>query len=167
MLTMYSSSVPVFSKMLKNGRSWLDKLSMHASQKKFDPSVVLQARLAPDMFPCIRQFQIATDHAKGCCARLAGIEVPRYEDTEQTLAELQARLDKTVAFVDGIERTKFEGSENREIVLPSPSGERRFQGLDYLQGYATPNFYFHLVTAYSILRHNCVDVGKADFLRGG
>lgn len=165
-ITMYSASAPVFTKMLRNARAWLDKAGAHAEAKKFDPAVLVNDRLAPDMFPLARQIQIATDHAKGCVARLAGVDVPRFEDTEQTIAELQARIDRTLAFIEGVPRDKVEGSEAREIVLPSPRGERRFAGQAYLLEYALPNFYFHLTTAYAILRHNGVDVGKADFLAG-
>jgi hypothetical protein len=166
-LSMCSASVPVFAKMLRNARTWLDKAVAHGELRKFDPAVLLQSRLAPDMFPCMRQFQIATDHAKGCSARLAGIDVPKYEDTEQTIAELQARVDKTVAFIEGIDAVRFAGSETREIVLQRATGERRFAGLEYLQTQAMPNFWFHLTMGYAILRHNGVDVGKVDFLSGG
>ena len=166
MITMHSVSVPVFARMLKNSRTWLDKLVAHAELKKFEPSVLLNARLAPDQFAFMRQLQIATDGAKGCSARLAGIDIPRYEDTETTIDELKARLDKTVAFIEGIDAARFEGSDAREIVLPSPRGDRRFVGEDYLRFHAMPNFYFHVTTAYAILRHNGVDIGKGDYLAG-
>ncbi len=163
-LSMYAASAPVFVKMLKNARTWLDKTAAYAEQKKFDPSVLLQARLAPDQFSFARQLQVATDQAKGCTARLAGVDVPRYEDTETTIPELQARLDKTIAFIESIAKEKIEGSEGKEVVLPSPRGERKLIGEPYLLSYVLPNFYFHLTTAYAILRHNGVDVGKSDFL---
>lgn len=165
-ISMYSASVPVFMKLLRNARTWLDKGAAHATAKGFDPVVLLDARLAPDMFACRRQFQIATDHAKGASARLAGIDVPKYEDNEASIADVQARLDKTVAFLETLRPEQLHGSETRDIVLPSPRGERRFVGHDYLTQYALPNFYFHLTTAYAILRHNGVDVGKGDFLAG-
>lgn len=163
---MHSASVPVFARMLKSVPSWLDKAAAYADHKKFEPAVLLQARLAPDQFGFTRQIQIATDHAKGCSARLAGVDVPKYEDNEANIDELKARLAKTIAFIESIPAAKFEGSETREIVLPSPRGERRYIGEEYLKFYATANFYFHLTTAYSILRHNGVDVGKSDFLAG-
>ncbi len=166
-ISMYSASAPVFTTMLQNARTWLDKAAAYAEAKKFDPSVFVSARLAPDMLAFSSQIMIATDHAKGCMARLAGIDPPRYEDTEQTLAELQARLDKTRAFVESVPAADIDGSEDREIVLTFRHGERRFRGEEYLTKYALPNFFFHMTTTYAILRHNGVELGKADFLAGG
>ena len=118
------------------------------------------------MFTFTRQMLIATDHAKGCAARLAGVDVPKFDDTEKTVEELKARIDKTIAFVESVSVPAVDASADKEIILPSPRGERRFNGLDYVRHYALPNFYFHLTTAYAILRHNGVDVGKTDFLAG-
>jgi hypothetical protein len=165
-ISMYSASVPVFMRMLKNARHWLDKGVQLAEQKKFDSVNLLNARLAPDMLDCRRQWMIATDHAKGAAARLAGVEVPKYEDNEVTVAEIQARLDKTCAFLETLKPEQFVGSETREIVLPGRNGERRFVGHAYLMDYALPNFYFHLTTGYANLRHQGVDIGKTDFLVG-
>ena len=121
-------------------------------------------RLFPDMFPFTRQVQIACDTAKGAVARLAGVDIPKHEDTEQTFAELKARIAKTIDFVESISAAKIEGSDDKEIVLQMRSGERRFKGMQYLLGHAYPNFYFHVTTAYNVLRHNGVEVGKADFI---
>ena len=165
MITMHSASAPTFIKMLKNARVWLDKAVVHAEQKKYDVNaVLLQSRLAPDMFPLVRQLQSASDNAKGSMARLAGVDIPKFEDTEKTVAELQARLDKTVAFVETITVAQLEGSETREIVLHSGRGDRKFVGVDYLHYYALPNFFFHVTSAYAIMRHNGVDIGKVDYL---
>ncbi len=165
--SLYDLTVPVFTRMLKNSRVWIDKAVEHAEKKKFDPGILMGMRLAPDMFPFSRQIQSSSDNAKGCVARLAGIEVPRYEDTEQTLAELQARIDKTVAFLDGIQAATLDGSEDREIVYNTGRHERRFKnGLEYVRTFALANFFFHTTTAYSILRHNGVELGKIDYLAG-
>lgn len=164
-LTMYSASVPVFVRMLGNAERWLDKALAHAEAKKFDPSVYLTARLAPDMFPLPRQIQIATDNVKGCVARLAGVEIPKFEDDEASIEDLRQRLRKTVDFVKSVPEAKFEGAETRDIVLPTRQGDPlRFSGEDYLRFFALPNVYFHLTTAYALLRHSGVDVGKMDFL---
>ena len=162
--SMYSESVPVFTKILSNAKGWLDKAGLAAETRKFDPAVVLNARLAPDMFAFTRQIQIGTDGAKGGLARLAGIAIPRYEDNEATIADLQGRLEKTIAFINTISAAQLEGSADREIVHASQRGDRKFKGGDYLRYYVTPNFYFHMTTAYGILRHNGIDVGKRDFL---
>ena len=166
MLSMYQASVPVFVRMLGNLRVILQKGSAHAEAKKFDPSVLAQARLAPDMFPLTRQVQIATDQAKGCAARLAGIEPPKFEDNEATMDDLLARIDKTVAFVNSIKAEQIDGSEKKNIVLQMRTGEMKFEGQPYLLNFVLPNFYFHIATAYNLLRHNGVDVGKKDFLGG-
>ncbi|MDR2451097.1 MAG: DUF1993 domain-containing protein [Candidatus Accumulibacter sp.] len=165
-ISMYQASVPVFVRMLNNLGAILDKGGAHAQARKIDARVLPASRLIADMFPLSRQVQIASDHAKGAVARLAGVEIPKYEDDEQTIEELQARIAKTVAFVEKFTAAEIDGSEEREIVLIMRSGEQRFQGLDYLLGFAIPNFYFHVVTAYDILRQNGVEVGKRDFLAG-
>ena len=163
-ITMYSQTAPVFTRMLTNAKGWLDKGVQWAEQRKFDPNNFVQMRLAPDMLSFARQIQIAGDGAKGCVSRLAGVEMPKYEDNEATIVELQARLDKTIAFIDTIKAEQIDGTEDKEIVLPSRNGDIKTNGLDYVRYRVMPNFYFHLTTTYAILRHNGVDVGKQDFL---
>lgn len=163
-ISMYQASVPVFIRMLASLRAVLEKGAAHAAAKKFDPAALLHARLAPDMFPLTRQVQTATDNAKGCAARLAGVEIPRYEDTEATFSELVARVNRTIGFLESLEPKEIDGSEEREIVLKLRNFEQRFKGLPYLLHFALPNFMFHVVTAYAILRHSGVDLGKTDFL---
>jgi len=150
--------------MLRNLSALIDKAEVHCAAKKIDPVALSTYRLYPDMFPFTRQVQIACDTAKGAVARLAGAEIPKYEDTEQTFAELKARIAKTLDFIESVGAAKIDGSEDKEIVLAMRSGERRFKGMQYLLGHAYPNFYFHVTTAYAILRHNGVDVGKGDFI---
>ena len=162
-LTMYQASIPVFVRMLGNLSAILDKAAAHAEAKKIDPSVFINARLAPDMFPLSRQVQIATDMAKGCAARLAGIEVPRYEDNESTFAELHARIAKTIAFIESVSASQIDGSEERQITLKFGSHELNFLGQAYLLDFVLPNFHFHLTTTYAILRHNGVEIGKKDY----
>jgi uncharacterized protein len=164
--SMYTASAPVFRKMLRNARSWMDKANHHAQQKGYDVNVLVHARLAPDMFPLSRQIQSSCDHAKNALARLAGVDPVKFDDNETTIAELQARIDKCVALVDTFIPAQLDGSETREIVFASKRGERRFIGEDFLRFYALPQFYFHVTTAYAILRHNGVDVGKQDYLNG-
>jgi hypothetical protein len=161
---MYQASAPRFANILRNLSAILDKANAHCAAKKIDPAALTAYRLYPDMFPFTRQVQIACDTAKGAVARLAGVEIPKHEDTEQTLADLKARIAKTLDFVDSVPASKIDGSEEKEIVLQMRSGERRFKGLQYLLGHAYPNFYFHVTTAYNILRHNGVEIGKADFI---
>jgi hypothetical protein len=163
-LSMYQASIPVVSRMLTNLSAILGKAAAHCESRKIDPAVLLTARLFPDMFPLVRQVQIATDHAKGLAARLAGIEVPSYADTEATFADLHARLAKTIAYVGGFSPEQINGSEGKAICLKTGHGELNFTGQDYLVHFALPNFYFHVTTAYAILRHNGVDVGKMDYL---
>ena len=163
-ISMYQASAPRFANTLRNLSAILDKAQAHAEAKKIDPAALNQARLFPDMFPFTRQVQIACDTAKGAVARLAGLEVPKHEDTEQTFAELKARIAKTLDFIESIGAGKIDGSEDKEIVLQMRSGERRLKGMQYLLGSAYPNFYFHVTTAYNILRHNGVEIGKRDFL---
>ena len=142
----------------------LDKGRAFAKTKNFDAAVLLNTRLAPDMFPLVRQVQIATDLARNGAARLAGVEPPRYEDTETSIDELKARIAKTVDFIGGVKAAQVDGSEDKPIALRLRGGEVNFTGLSYLLGYALPNFYFHAVTAYDMLRHNGVELGKRDFL---
>ncbi|ANP45560.1 DUF1993 domain-containing protein [Candidatus Viadribacter manganicus] len=165
-LSMHAVSAPVFVRMLKNLSSILTSAEKQAKAKGYDPTVLLNARLAPDMFPLTRQIQIATDHAKGCVARLAGKQIEAIEDTETTFAELQARIAKVLAMVESYQPEQFEGAENREITIKIPNMELKFSGLDYVNQWAMPNFYFHCVTAYDILRANGIDLGKKDFLIG-
>jgi hypothetical protein len=163
-ISMYQASVPAFLQMLNSLSAILDKAQVHAAERKIEPSVLLGWRLAPDMFALARQVQIATDHAKGCCARLAGVEVPKYPDDEATFADLRARIARTVDFVQGFEAGDIDGSEQRDITLTAGSRELRFKGQQYLVSFALPNFHFHVTTAYAILRHCGVPIGKRDFL---
>jgi uncharacterized protein len=163
-ISMYQASVPAFLQMLNSLSAILDKAQVHAAERKIEPSVLLGWRLAPDMFTLARQVQIATDHAKGCCARLAGVEVPKYPDDEATFADLRARIARTVDFVQGFEVGDIDGSEQRDITLTAGSRELRFKGQQYLVSFALPNFHFHVTTAYAILRHCGVPIGKRDFL---
>ncbi len=163
-LSMYQASIPQFQRMLGNLASILEKAESWAVEKKLDPAVLLNLRLAPDMFPLKRQLQIATDSAKGCAARLAGVDIPSYPDTEETFAELKARLQKTIDFLSSFTPAQIDGSEEKSIILNFPSMELKFSGRDYLFQFVQPNFYFHLTTAYAILRHNGLDIGKMDFI---
>ena len=161
---MYQASAPRFANILRNLSTILEKAEAHCAAKKIEPTVLTGYRLFPDMFPLTRQVQIACDTAKGAVARLAGVDIPKHEDTEQTFAELKARIAKTLDFVESVSAAKIDGSDDKEIVLQMRSGERRFKGMQYLLGHAYPNFYFHVTTAYNILRHNGVEVGKQDFI---
>jgi len=163
---MYQASAPRFANILRNLSAILEKAEAHCAAKKIEPAALTSYRLFPDMFPLTRQVQIASDTAKGAVARLAGIDIPKYEDTEQTFAELKARIAKTIDFVESVSASKIDGSDEKEIVLQMRSGERRFKGMQYLLGHAYPNFYFHVTTAYAILRHNGVELGKRDFIGG-
>lgn len=163
-ISMYAASAPCFVKMLRNLDAILAKARDHAVARKIDPTVLLGARLFPDMLPFVKQVQIATDHAKGAVARLAGVAVPKFEDSEQSFDELRARLARTIEFVESFAAAQIDGSEEREIALKVGGHEMSFKGLPYLVGFALPNFYFHLVTAYNILRHNGVDIGKTDYI---
>ena len=161
---MYQASAARFANMLGNLSAILDKAQAHCEARKIDPLVLTGLRLYPDMFPLSRQVQIACDTAKGAVARLAGADIPRHDDTERTFDELKARIAKTVDFVQSVKAERVEGSEEKEIVLQMRSGERRYGALQYLLGHALPNFYFHVTTAYNILRHNGVELGKQDYL---
>lgn len=163
-LSMYEASVPVFIQSLHSLSAILAKAANYAETRKIDPSVLINARLAPDMLPLSRQIQITSDMVKGGAARLAGIEVPRYEDTETTFPELQARITKTVNFLQTVTAKMMDGSEKRHISLKIGGRDRSFEGQGYLLDFVIPNFYFHLTVAYAILRHNGLDIGKADFL---
>ncbi len=162
--SMYSASVPVFTQILNSLSAILDKAEAHAEARKIEPNALLQARLFPDMFPLIRQVQVAADFAKGACARLAGVEVPKYEDTEQSFAELRARIAKTVDFIGSLPREAIAASADRDITTGSGDKTRHFKGSAYLMHYALAHFYFHATTTYDILRHNGVEVGKKDFV---
>lgn len=163
-ISMYQASVPYFLQMLGNLKAILEKGAAHAAARKFDPIVLFNSRLAPDMLPLVKQVQIASDNAKGCAARLAGIEAPKFEDNEATYAQLSERIDRTVAFLKALKPAQIDGSEGRDVVLKFQR-TFEFKGLDYLRHFAIPNFTFHVVTAYNILRHNGVELGKSDFLR--
>jgi hypothetical protein len=163
-LSIYDASVPVFRQMLGALDACLDKAIAHAEAKKIDQAVFAGLRLFPDMLPFTRQIMIATDFAKGASARLAGVEVPKYEDTETTLTELKARIQKTLAFLDTLKPAQFAGAETRAVTIPLRGEQTTFKGQPYLLHFAMPNFYFHVTTAYAILRHNGIELGKADFI---
>lgn len=162
---IYSASIPVFKQMLGGLREVLAKADAHVIAKKIDPNALLQARLFPDMFPLLRQVQVATDFAKSVSARLAGVEVPKLEDTEQSFADLQARIATVLAFIEGLDVALFDEAATREIVTQAGTPkEKRFTGQSYLFNYGLPHFFFHTTTAYAILRHNGVEVGKKDYI---
>ena len=163
-ISMHSASAPVFVRMLGNMLNWLDKAEAHAAARRFDPVNYLGLRLAPDMLPLSRQVQIASDMAKGCISRLAGQEVPKWADDEATLDALRQRIRRTIAHIEAVPAAAIDGSESREIVVPTRLAELRFSGEDYLRHYALPNFYFHATTLYALLRHAGVELGKRDFL---
>lgn len=163
-LTMYEASVPVFLQGLKNLSAILDKAVAQRRGGDPEPTALLDERLAPDMFPLRRQVQIASDHAKGATARLAGLEVPRFEDTETSFDELQQRIGRVRDFVLSVDPALIDGSEDRDVTLKLAGQDTTFKGQTYLLHFALPNFYFHLTTAYAILRHKGVDLGKRDFI---
>lgn len=163
-ISMYQAAVPPFVRILGSLSAILDKAAAHAEAHKIDPAVLLSSRLYPDMFPLLKQVQIASDNAKGAGARLAGIDPPVFADIETTIPELTERLKKTIAFLQTLTPQQIDGSEQREIKLVYPSITLEFKGMDYLLTFAQPNVYFHATTAYAILRHNGVEIGKADFL---
>ncbi|HEX7439177.1 MAG TPA: DUF1993 domain-containing protein [Caldimonas sp.] len=163
-ISMHSASVPIFVRMLGNLTTWLDKAEAHAAARKFDPGVYLAARLAPDMLPFTKQIQIACDAVKFGVARLAGIEAPKFEDDEASFADLRARIAKTLDFVQSVPPSKIDGTEAKDVVVPRRDGSMTLKGEAYLKQFVLPNFFFHLTTAYALLRHNGVDLGKADFL---
>jgi hypothetical protein len=163
-LTMYEASVPAFIRVLGNLSKILEKAEAYAAAKKIDPQVLVNARLAPDMFPLARQIQIASDAVKGCAARLSGAEIPSFPDTESTFAELQERIAKTVKFLESADPAAFEGSEEKQVVVKGRESDRHFNGRDYLFNFVIPNFFFHVSIAYAILRHNGLEIGKMDYL---
>ncbi len=163
-INLYQASVPVFVQQLQAMKGVLAKAEAYATAKKIQPEVLLNARLFPDMLPFVRQVQIASDFAKGGTARLAGREVPKWEDTEKTFAELQARLDKAIEFVSAVPAEEIIGQEAREVSLPVGGQTMNFVAQPYLLGFVLPNFFFHASTAYAILRHNGVEIGKRDFI---
>jgi hypothetical protein len=163
-ISMYRASVPVFARALRNLIAILKKGEAHATERKIDPTVLLNYRLAPDMFALTRQVQIATDMAKGCVSRLAGAEIPSYEDKEATFGELVARVEKCIAYLESFRPEQVDGTEDKTIVLKRPTGDVSMVGLPYLVEYVTPNVYFHCAATYSILRHCGVNIGKKDFI---
>ncbi|HSC47848.1 MAG TPA: DUF1993 domain-containing protein [Gammaproteobacteria bacterium] len=164
-LTMYQATAPTFMHMLANLEAVLKKGEAHALAKKIEPSVLLNARLAPDMFSLVRQVQIASDQVKGCMSRLAGTEPPRFEDNEQSFAELYARIQKTIAHIKSFKPEQIDGTDGKKIELKQRDGSsRHFQGVSYVFDAVFPNFFFHVTTAYDILRHNGVELSKTDFL---
>ncbi|MGB6054306.1 MAG: DUF1993 domain-containing protein [Burkholderiaceae bacterium] len=164
-ISMYAASVPLLKQLLRSLDAILGKAEAHAREKNIDPAVLLQARLYPDMLPLTKQVQIASDNAKGIAARLAGVDIPSFADTEQTFEELHARIAKTLDFLDSVKPDQVNGSEEREVVVYKGAPyEMRLQGQNYLIHFGLPNFLFHVTTAYDILRHNGVEIGKADFI---
>ncbi|HEY7903568.1 MAG TPA: DUF1993 domain-containing protein [Casimicrobiaceae bacterium] len=163
-ISMYQVSVPRFIHMLGNLSKIFDKAQAYAEAKKLDPSVLPNARLYPDMLPLTAQVQIACDAAKGAAARLAGVAIPAFEDDEKTIADLKARIDKTVAFLRTMKAEQIDGSEDKDLVIKVGGNDTPTKGMAFLLGRSIPNFYFHVTTAYDILRHNGVDVGKRDYI---
>ncbi len=163
-ISMYEASIPVFIRMLKNLTAILQKGAAYAEAKKIEPTVLVNSRLYPDMFPLARQVQIASDAAKGCGARLAGREPPKFEDNEATFPELLTRIEKTIAYLETLKPEQINGSEQRTITLQIRKNTMTFLGMPFLLNFALPNFYFHVTTAYDILRHCGVEIGKQDFI---
>jgi hypothetical protein len=163
-ISMHQASAVRFVHMLNNLSVMLDKAAAHAEAKKYEQSTLTGFRLFPDMFPLTRQVQIACDSAKGAVARLAGVEIPKHEDTEQTFAELKQRIAKTLDFIQSVKPAQVDGSEAKDVVMKLRGQDATFKGAQYLLNHAYPNFYFHVTTAYNILRHNGVEIGKRDFL---
>jgi hypothetical protein len=164
-LSMHATSAPIFVRTLGNMLNWLDKAQAYAESRKFDTANFLGLRLAPDMLPLTRQIQITTDGVKGCMARLAGQEVPKWEDNEASFDDLRARIRKTIDYVQSFSAAQIDGSEDKEILLPTRQAEpMRFTGESYLKHFVLPNFFFHATTTYALLRHGGVDLGKRDYL---
>ncbi len=163
-ISMYEASVPPFTRALESLAAILEKAAAHCEARKIDPAVLVGARLYPDMFPLVKQVQIAADAAKGGCARLAQAEIPAFEDNEASFADLVARLRRTVDFLKTLAPGQFEGAEDRTCTWKTRKGDKSMQGLPYLLTHVAPNLYFHVTTAYAILRHNGVEIGKGDFL---
>jgi hypothetical protein len=165
--SMSKASIPVFEIGLGALSAVLDKAAAHAAAKKIEPTVLLQSRLSPDMFPLVRQVQIASDQAKNGTSRLAGVEPPRYEDNETTIDQLKERVAKTLAYLKSVDPRRVDGSADNDITFPlGPTNQGQMKGADYLNHFVLPNFYFHITAAYAILRHCGVDIGKRDFLGG-
>jgi hypothetical protein len=165
-ISMYALSHDVFKKSLTQLQHVMEKGVANAKARSFDTSVLVSARLAPDMLPFSKQVQLTSDFAKNSMARLAGVDPPKFEDTETTMEELLARVKKTLEYIDTVPAAALEGSETRDIKIPLRDRTIEFKGLPFLQNWALPNFFFHFVTAYNLLRHNGVDIGKRDFLGG-
>jgi hypothetical protein len=163
-ISMFQASAPRFVNILTNLSAILDKAQAHAEGRKIDPAALINFRLYPDMFPMKRQVQIACDTAKGAVARLAGVEVPKHEDSEETFADLKARIAKTIDFIKTIKLAQIDGSEDKDIHLKLGPREVDWKGMQYLLGFVLPNFYFHATTAYDILRHNGVELAKRDYI---
>ena len=163
-ISMYQASVPRFVNILGNLSGILDKAQAHVDAKKLDAATLTTFRLFPDMLPMVKQVQIACDTAKGLVARLAGVEIPAFADDETTLAELKARIAKTIAFIQSVPADKIDGTEDKDIVTKRGDKETHYKGMQFLLGHAVPNVYFHVTTAYNILRHNGVEIGKRDYL---
>lgn len=164
-ISMHSASAPAFARMLGNMLVWLDKAQAHAEARRFDSANYLGLRLAPDMLPLVKQVQIASDAAKGCMGRLAGQELPKWDDSEASLDDLRARIRKTLDYVQSFQPSQIDGSEDREVVIPLRNRDPlTFTGEAYLRHWALPNFYFHATTLYALLRHAGVDLGKGDYL---
>lgn len=163
-ISMYQASVPRFINILGNLSAILDKAQAHVEARKLDETALTGFRLYPDMLPMARQVMIVTDTAKGLVARLAGVEIPVYEDTEKTIPELKARIAKTIAYLQSFKPAQIDGTEDKEIVIKRGDKETRYTGMQFLLGHAVPNFYFHVTTTYAILRHNGVEIGKRDYL---
>ena len=162
---IYASSVPVFKQMLGGLAAILARAEAHAAEKQIEPAALIQARLFPDMFPLGRQVQIACDFARGVSARLAGAEVPKYDDSEQSFAELRGLISRSIDFIDGLSPAQFADAAQRPIVTrPGTPKERRFDGQSYLLSYGLPQFFFHVTTAYALLRHNGLEIGKRDYM---
>ena len=163
-ISMYQAIAPRLANILGNLSNILDKAQAHIDARKIDVSVLMDCRLFPDMFPFSKQVQIACDKTRSVVARLAGVEVPFYKDDEKTLAELKQRISKTIAFIQSVPPERIDGTEDKEIVLPVAGKETRYKGMQLLLGHSIPNVYFHAATAYNILRHNGIEIGKRDFL---
>jgi len=163
-ISMHSASLPIFTRMLGNMAQWLDKAEAHAQAKKFEPTVYLATRLAPDMLPFVRQIQMACDAGKFGFARLAGVEAPRFEDNEASFAELRERIRKTLDFLQSVPAAQIDGTEDKDITVPRRAGPIVLKGEFYLKHFVLPNFYFHVTTTYALLRHSGVDLGKNDYL---
>jgi hypothetical protein len=165
-MTFYDLTVPQVQKMLRNLDRWIEAASAHAEKKKFDPAILVKARLAPDMFSFDKQVQVACDNAKGMAARLCGKDIPVHADTETTLAELRARIASVMGFLETFSPADFAGAEERKITLPWMEEGKWMRADDYISQFALANFYFHVTTAYAILRHNGVELGKRDYIGG-